>query len=803
MTRSSKKSPPASKPLSNAERVLADRILARRRLIQFVQKMHGSYEAGWVHKDICTRLERFSADVVAKKSPRLMLLVPPRHGKSEIASIRFPGWHLGQHPEHEIINVGYNLDLPMVFSRKVREMVRDQAYQNIFPGMQLDPDAQSVERWNTTKGGGLTAAGVGGGITGKGAHILIIDDPIKNQEEADSPEIRKKLLEWYQSTAYTRLAPGGGVLLIECMVGATPVLRPDGSETRLDQLLPGDVVATYEDGRRTTSIVAAVKQSGHDYVLKITTSSGRVVRANRRHPFLVFTPEGLKWIRARSLTTAHTIVAVPDNGVSGKGSSAPPKGVSSPRSAGGCALPTTTRKNGLMERVRRLLTLSPNAPRTSSIGMGSLLKSTIAFLKRKAVFVLSAVGSQRGRPQCIGATRFASTTATTPGSSEGCSATGATSPSDIFELSKMHSPWPSTFEFTTDQVASVEPDGEEEVFDVQIVGTENFIANGLVTHNTWWNDDDLAGRLQNLAKADPEADQFEVIKYPALSEAYEYRSRETFQITHSKNPIEDPNLELLRPPDTCLHEARYPTAALKKIRASGMDPRIWSALYQQNPIPDEGIFFKKTDFRFYITPPRLYDMNVYTGWDLAIGEKQQNDWTVGFSFAQDENNVWYVIDVTRFRGGTLEIVEAIVEVAERLSRQCNGRYTLGIEDGQIARAMIPSLELQMNESKFWPAYELLKPLTDKVARAKPLQGHMQRGRVYWPDPKTQPWAQQAVSELLRFPGGTNDDVVDAGAWAARMAIAAPPPVEETPPPPKSWKDQIDKLDRDSGSHMTA
>lgn len=532
---SSKKSKTASKALSSAELVLANRILARRRLIQFVKMMHGSYEAGWVHEDICARLERFSAAVVARQSPRLMLLVPPRHGKSEIASIRFPGWHLGQHPDHEIINVGYNLDLPMVFSRKVREMVRDQAYQNIFPGMELDPDAQSIERWNTTKGGGLTAAGVGGGITGKGAHILIIDDPIKNQEEADSPEVRKKLLEWYQSTAYTRLAPGGGVLLIE----------------------------------------------------------------------------------------------------------------------------------------------------------------------------------------------------------------------------------------------------------------------------TWWNDDDLAGKLQNFARTDPEADQFEVIKYPALSESYEYRRRSTFAIERSKTPIDDPDLELLRPPDTCLHEARYPTTALKKIKASGMDARIWSALYQQNPIPDEGIFFKKTDFRYYITPPRLFDMNVYTGWDLAIGEKRKNDWTVGFSIAQDENNVWYVVDVTRFKGGTLEIVDAIIEVGQRLSAQCNGRYTLGIEDGQIARAMEPTLKLHMDEAKYWPAYELLPAITDKQSRAKTLQGHMQHGRVYWPDPRTQPWAQQAISELLRFPGGAHDDVVDAGAWAARLTIAAPPPEEETPPPVKSWKDGIDRLLMTDGTHMTA
>ena len=100
-----------------------------------------------------------------------MLLMPPRHGKSELASIRFPAWHLGQYPHHELINVGYNLDLPMGFSRKVREVFRDPQYQAIFPDAVLDPDSQSVEKWNTTKGGGFTAAGRGGGITGKGAHI--------------------------------------------------------------------------------------------------------------------------------------------------------------------------------------------------------------------------------------------------------------------------------------------------------------------------------------------------------------------------------------------------------------------------------------------------------------------------------------------------------------------------------------------------------------------------------------------------------------------------------------------------------
>ena len=163
---------------ASAKKLLADRVLARRRLIHFTKMTHPSYEPGWVHHDMCRRLEVFSEQVRQKKSPRLMIMCPPRTGKSELASIRFPAWHLGHAPNHEIINVGYNLELPTGFSRKVRGLIQDPVYAGVFPGTALDPQSQSAEAWLTTSGGGFTAAGVGGGITGKGAHLLIIDDPI-------------------------------------------------------------------------------------------------------------------------------------------------------------------------------------------------------------------------------------------------------------------------------------------------------------------------------------------------------------------------------------------------------------------------------------------------------------------------------------------------------------------------------------------------------------------------------------------------------------------------------------------------
>lgn len=197
-----------------AKQELARRELAKSHLLPFIMRFNDKYEPGWVHKDICDKLEWFSAAVAAKQSPRLMIFMPPRHGKSEIGSRSFPAWHLGRYPEHEFIGCSYGSDLANGFSRKVREVVRDPAFTAVFPDCAVNKDSQSVEQWLTTKGGGYSAAGVGGPITGKGAHVLVIDDPVKNRADAESATSREAVWDWYTSTAYTRLAPGGGVLVI-------------------------------------------------------------------------------------------------------------------------------------------------------------------------------------------------------------------------------------------------------------------------------------------------------------------------------------------------------------------------------------------------------------------------------------------------------------------------------------------------------------------------------------------------------------------------------------------------------------
>lgn len=205
-----------------AQQELAKRELAKRHLLAFIKRYEPSYMAGWVHKMLAEELMAFSEAVVRGESPRLMITMPPRHGKSMMASQYWPAWHLGRHPEHEFINTSYAQSLQMDFSRKIQELVKSPDYHLLFGNLGVTKKNEAIERWSLydydedkRTGGGILAAGVGGPITGRGAHVLLIDDPVKNREEAESETVREAAKAWYSSTAYTRLAPGGGVLVIQ------------------------------------------------------------------------------------------------------------------------------------------------------------------------------------------------------------------------------------------------------------------------------------------------------------------------------------------------------------------------------------------------------------------------------------------------------------------------------------------------------------------------------------------------------------------------------------------------------------
>lgn len=154
-------------------------------------------------------------EVERGENDRLMIFMPPRHGKSELASKRFPAWCLGRNPKRQIIAASYNSDLANDFGRNVRNIVAEPEFRQVFPDVALAPDSQAANRMNTNHGGAYVAAGVGTAVTGRGAHIALIDDPFKDREEADSERRRELVWDWYRSTLYTRLMPGGAIVLIQ------------------------------------------------------------------------------------------------------------------------------------------------------------------------------------------------------------------------------------------------------------------------------------------------------------------------------------------------------------------------------------------------------------------------------------------------------------------------------------------------------------------------------------------------------------------------------------------------------------
>jgi predicted phage terminase large subunit-like protein len=144
-----------------------------------------------------------------------MIFMPPRHGKSMLASEYFPAFYLGLHPDHQVITATYSQDLASDFGRKVRNTVVDPEFAALFPEAGLADDSQAATRFSLKAGGVYHALGVGGAATGRGAHLLLIDDPIKGREDAESEIMRQRLKDWYTSVARTRLMPGGAIVVIQ------------------------------------------------------------------------------------------------------------------------------------------------------------------------------------------------------------------------------------------------------------------------------------------------------------------------------------------------------------------------------------------------------------------------------------------------------------------------------------------------------------------------------------------------------------------------------------------------------------
>ena len=192
---------------------LKDRELAASNFLTFVKRVWPNFIEGRHHKKMASAFEK----VASGKIKRLIINMPPRHTKSEFASYLLPAWFLGKFPNKKVIQTSHTAELAVGFGRKVRNLVDSDVYAETFPNVSLQADSKAAGRWNTNKNGEYFAIGVGGAVTGKGADLLVIDDPHSEQEAAlaaTSPEIYDKVYEWYTSGPRQRLQPGGAIVIV-------------------------------------------------------------------------------------------------------------------------------------------------------------------------------------------------------------------------------------------------------------------------------------------------------------------------------------------------------------------------------------------------------------------------------------------------------------------------------------------------------------------------------------------------------------------------------------------------------------
>ena len=590
-------------------------------------------------------LRLLSAKLTAALRPasraRLILSVPPQEGKTSLSRAAVLR-ELSIHPDQRFVLASYGLDLARDNSRAIRD---DMIQNGSWLGVRPKRGRAAVTNWGVERyRGGVQAAGVGSALVGKPADAVVIDDPVSGAAAADSKDQRDRDWKWWTGTVANRLSSGAPVVLIMCLTGDTPVLMGDGTIKPLGDVRPGDPVATYDHGGRlTTATVRNWASQGTDHVYSVTTESGRVVRANARHPFRTIDTEGNEaWTRVSALQPGDRVVSVELVG------------------APGVELPAPL-SNGFW-----------------------LLSSTYG----------------RG----------------------------------------------------VDTVASVELTGHAEVFDIEVEGTHNFIANGLEVSNTRWHDDDLAGRLIRYS-----AQPWEVLNIAAQC------------VTPSTDPLG-------RAAGEYMISARGRDTHDWEVRKAEAGPRMWSALFQGDPQPDVGGILQRGWWQPYAQLPLVVDEHgrhwltgfdeVIQSWDLTFGTKSEDaDYVVGQTWARRGSQV-YLVDQVRDRLDYPEQVAA-VEAARGKWPQVSAVLIEAKANGQ---AVISTLSQRV------PGIIPITPTDSKITRTKAISPFVAARTVHIPDPAlpVNAWVAGYVEECAAFPTGTHDDQVDtttqALSWLYQPAL---------------------------------
>jgi len=590
-------------------------------------------------------------------------------------------------------------------------------------------------------------------------NCLLIDDPVKDRAQAESLAYRDAAWNWWTDVARTRFAPEAWCVLIMCMTGDTPVLMGDGTEKSLRDVRPGDTVATYENGGVTTATVRNWVNQGPDSIYSIKMKSGTVVKANARHPFLVAEDGVESWRQLQALKVGDAIVRVTPPEAACSELSAP--SATSPRSARACACTTTAKPDGRLATDRLRSILNHVGRHTSSTVMASMRQSMTDYLRSKVVPALSAVRLQVEDGQSRIISNSASITTTTLAECAACCATVATSLSDTRGRQLSYSQPLNTYTVGLDEVVEIVPCGTEDVYDIQVDRTENFIANGLAAHNTRWHEDDLAGRL-----IEQDLEDWQVVNIPALADHRPERGEV------------DP---LGREPGQWMESARGRTMEQwQKIREA-VGERTFAALYQGRPAPAEGVLLKRQLWQRYDAPKAIRQPDgtmlalgadeVLQSWDMAFKDTKASDYVVGQVWGRWGNDA-YLLDQVHDRLSFTATVDAVRRVTKEWPQT---RLKL-VEDKANGTAVIDHLRREIT------GLVPVQVKDGKYARAVAVSPFIESRHVFLPADTLATWAQALIDESAAFPNSQHDDQVDAMTQALDRLLGHPVKVSIRRPP---------------------
>lgn len=694
-----------------------------------------AYEPAAVHHAVADALTAFIKGELTNEDgsicKQLIFCMPPRHGKTALGTKSLTAWVSGRRPDWDIGVASYSDTMAQDMGADTRAIMLTPQYKQVFPEHKLRKGGTAKDNIQTEKGGRLVFVGRGGALTGRGMSLGLGDDLFKDHEEARSQTIRDAAWNWFTKVFMTRRMGPKMVILTMCMTGDTQVLMADGAEKMLRDIKPGDMIASYSKGRLVVSRIENHINNGPDLCYEIKMTSGTSVKANERHPFLVDVKGDLRWKRLRSLKTGDVIVRV--SGANGKTFPANTMAASNPLGAKASACPTTANAGGprVLDRLPTIRHLGALCGSSSGTALRSRI--TTKWSAAKAAAARFATSLQERMCARIGAENCALTIATRLEKSEDCCAMTATSRSATGGRRNDCSPLHGMFEITRDVVSSIEPVGYEDVFDVQVADTENFIANGLVSHNTRWHSDDIIGRItdpENPNYNAIEAKKWKIIRLPAIAE--------------DDDPLGRPEGEPLWP-------ERFDLDFLQSQQR--LDPLGFAALYQQRPTVADGILFRRENIQRYDPSDLPDNLRYYCASDHAVGVKQRNDPSCfGKAGVDAQDNLW-LVDLFWKRVPTDQAVEAMLA----MGTGSTAPILWWAERGHISQSIGPFLRKRMLETGTYINVVEVTPTLDKESRAQSIAARVAMGKVYVP--KGAIW-DRLVEEMLAFPNGIHDDGVD-------------------------------------------